>query len=41
MILLIIGAFGGRQQVLTDSRASAEVAGLLPQMALPLLLLGW
>jgi Gnt-I system high-affinity gluconate transporter len=41
MILLIIGASGALKQVLTDSGASAEVAGLLQNVALPPLLLGW
>lgn len=41
MILLIIGASGALKQVLTDSGASAEVAGLLQHVALPPLLLGW
>ena len=41
MILLIIGASGALKQVLTDSGASAEVAGLLQNVSLPPLLLGW
>jgi Gnt-I system high-affinity gluconate transporter len=41
MILLIIGASGALKQVLTDSGASAEVAALLQNVALPPLLLGW
>jgi Gnt-I system high-affinity gluconate transporter len=41
MILLIIGASGALKQVLTDSGASAEVAGLLQNVALPPLVLGW
>lgn len=41
LILLIIGASGALKQVLTDSGASAEVAGLLQYVALPPLLLGW
>jgi len=41
MILLIIGASGALKQVLTDSGASAEVAALLQNVALPPLVLGW
>lgn len=41
MILLIIGASGALKQVLTDSGASNEIAGLLQHVALPPLVLGW
>ena len=41
LILLIIGASGALKQVLTDSGASAEIAGLLRHVALPPLVLGW
>ena len=41
MILLIIGASGALKQVLTDSGASTEIAGLLRNVALPPLVLGW
>jgi len=41
MILLIIGASGALKQVLTDSGASLEIAGLLQHVALPPLVLGW
>ena len=41
MILLIIGASGALKQVLTDSGASTEIAGLLQNVALPPLVLGW
>ncbi|MBJ6143035.1 gluconate:H+ symporter [Hymenobacter sp. BT559] len=41
LILLIIGASGALKQVLTDSGASTEIAGLLQHVALPPLVLGW
>ena len=41
LILLIIGASGALKQVLTDSGASTEIAGLLRHVALPPLVLGW
>jgi Gnt-I system high-affinity gluconate transporter len=41
MIVLIIGASGALKQILTDSGASAQIAGMLQNVDLPPLLLGW
>jgi len=41
MIVLIIGASGALKQILTDSGASAQIAGMLQHVDLPPLVLGW
>ncbi|EHQ24945.1 gluconate:H+ symporter [Mucilaginibacter paludis] len=41
MIVLIIGSSGALKQVLTDSGASMQIAGLLQHVNLPPLLLAW
>ncbi len=41
MIILIIGASGALKQILTDSGASAQIAGMLQNVDLPPLVLGW
>jgi len=41
MVLLIIGASGALKQVLTDSGASTQIAGILQNVNLPPLMLGW
>jgi Gnt-I system high-affinity gluconate transporter len=41
MIVLIIGASGALKQILTDSGANAQIAGMLQNVDLPPLVLGW